>query len=98
MKLLPLFTALLCSVSSALSAPTLHLFTWADYINPDLVTRFEEANDCKVVIDTFDSAESMYAKLKAGADGYDLVFPTSYMQKVMQAEGMLDALAGLRVS
>ncbi|MES2469710.1 MAG: spermidine/putrescine ABC transporter substrate-binding protein [Verrucomicrobiota bacterium] len=89
MKLLPLLTALLCSVSSALSAPTLHLFTWADYINPDLVTRFEEANDCKVVIDTFDSAESMYAKLKAGADGYDLVFPTSYMQKVMQAEGML---------
>ena len=89
MKLLPLFTALLCSVSSAFAAPTLHLFTWADYINPDLVTKFEEANDCKVVIDTFDSAESMYAKLKAGADGYDLIFPTSYMQKVMQAEGML---------
>lgn len=89
MKLLPFLAALLASATAALAQPTLHLFTWADYLNPDLVTKFEEANGCKVVIDTFDSAENMYAKLKAGASGYDLVFPTTYMQKVMQAEGML---------
>jgi spermidine/putrescine transport system substrate-binding protein len=42
-----------------------------------------------VVIDTFDSNESMYAKLKAGATGYDLVFPTAYMIQVMHTEGLL---------
>ena len=89
MKLLPFLAALFTTASSALAQPVLSMFTWADYINPDLVTKFEEANGCKVVIDTFDSAENMYAKLKAGADGYDVVVPTSYMQKVMQAEGML---------
>ena len=89
MKLLPLLAALFSSAATALAQPTLHMFTWADYINPELVTKFEQAHGCKVVIDTFDSAENMYAKLKAGADGYDIAVPTSYMQKVMQAEGML---------
>ena len=85
MKLLPLLVALLATAVSASAQTVLNMFTWADYINPDLVTKFEEAHKCKIVIDTFDSAENMYAKLKAGADGYDVVVPTSYMQKVMQA-------------
>jgi len=67
----------------------LHLFTWADYIDADLIEAFEEAHSCRVVIDTFDSNESMYAKLKAGARGYDIVFPSSYMASVMQKEGLL---------
>ena len=96
MKLLPLLAALFAT-ASAPAQTVLNMFTWADYINPDLVTRFEEANNCKVVIDTFDSAENMYAKLKAGADGYDVVVPTSYMQKVMQAEGMLLKLDAAKV-
>lgn len=68
---------------------TLHVFTWADYIEPGLISEFERANACRVVIDTYDSNESMYAKLKAGARGYDIVFPSSYMASVMQKEGML---------
>lgn len=89
MKFPPLLAALVATATAALAQPTLHLFTWADYINPDLVTKFEEANGCKIVIDTFDSAENLYAKLKTGAAGYDIIVPTSYMQKVMQADGML---------
>lgn len=71
------------------AAETLHVYTWADYVNPDVVEAFEEQHNCKVVIDTFDSNESMYAKLKAGATGYDLIFPTSYMIQPMEQEGML---------
>jgi spermidine/putrescine transport system substrate-binding protein len=71
------------------AADTLHVYTWADYVNPDLVKRFEKEHGCKVVIDTFDSNETMFAKLKAGATGYDLIFPTSYMVKVMSDQGML---------
>jgi spermidine/putrescine transport system substrate-binding protein len=52
-----------------------------------VVKKFEKQHGCEVVIDTFDSNESMYAKLKAGATGYDLVFPTAYMIQVMHARG-----------
>ncbi len=47
---------------------------------------------CRVVIDTFDSNEAMYAKLKAGASGYDLLTPSSYMVSLMHAQGMLRPL------
>jgi spermidine/putrescine transport system substrate-binding protein len=69
--------------------PTLHVYTWADYIKPELVARFEKEHACRVVLDTFDSNESMYAKLKAGAAGYDVVIPTGYMVSLMEAQGML---------
>lgn len=74
------------------SKPTLHIFNWADYIKPELVKRFEREHNCRVVIDTFDSNESMYNKLKAGATGYDIIFPSSYMVDLMAEQHMLQAL------
>lgn len=74
---------------AAKDTPTLHVYTWADYIKPELVQRFEKDRKCKVVIDTFDSNESMYAKLKAGASGYDVITPSSYFVSIMAAQGML---------
>ena len=73
-------------------APELHVYTWADYIKPELVQRFEKENGCKVVIDTFDSNEAMYAKIKAGAGGYDIITPSSYMVDLMQRQGLLQDL------
>lgn len=70
----------------------LHVYTWSDYIKPELITRFEKENNCSVVIDTFDSNEAMYAKLKAGATGYDLITPTSYMVSLMKSQDMLQPL------
>jgi spermidine/putrescine transport system substrate-binding protein len=70
----------------------LHLYTWADYIKPELVQRFEAENGCRVVLDTFDSNEAMYAKLKAGGGGYDVITPSSYMVSVMERQGMLQDL------
>ncbi len=88
---------LLAAFSLLLSAcakkpPTLHVFIWSDYIKPELVSAFEALNGCKVVMDYYDSNESMYAKLKAGGGGYDVVFPSSYMVNIMQAQGMLRPL------
>ncbi|MBE2284077.1 MAG: spermidine/putrescine ABC transporter substrate-binding protein [Prosthecobacter sp.] len=79
-------------LSAGAFAETLHIYTWADYVSPEVVEKFEKNHGCKVVVDTFDSNESMYAKLKAGATGYDLVFPTAYMIQVMNAQGMLAKL------
>jgi spermidine/putrescine transport system substrate-binding protein len=78
-----------CGGGGKKAVPVLHLYTWSDYIKPELVSRFEAENRCRVVIDTFDSNEAMYAKLKAGATGYDVITPTSYMVSLMNSQGML---------
>ncbi|MCB1051154.1 MAG: spermidine/putrescine ABC transporter substrate-binding protein [Acidobacteria bacterium] len=76
--------------SSATTSPqTLNLYTWADYIKPELVERFEKENNCKVVIDTFDSNEAMFAKISSGATGYDVIVPSSYMVQVMARQNLL---------
>jgi len=72
--------------------PVLHIYTWSDYVKPELIRRFQRENNCRVVIDTYDSNEAMYAKLQAGATGYDLLFPSSYMAKIMHEQGMLQDL------
>jgi spermidine/putrescine transport system substrate-binding protein len=72
--------------------PVLSVYTWSDYIKPSLVRRFEREHDCRVVIDTFESNEAMYAKLKAGAGGYDLLTPSSYMVSLMRAQGLVRPL------
>ena len=77
--------------------PILHVYNWADYVKPDLIARFEKEHGCRVMTDTFDSNEAMYAKIKAGASGYDLIFPSSYMVKVMESQGMLQAIDHAKV-
>jgi len=72
--------------------PTLHLYTWADYIKPELVEAFEREAGCRVVIDTFDSNEAMYNKIKAGASGYDVLVPSSYMVKLLHEQGLLQPI------
>lgn len=70
----------------------LHIYTWSDYIAPEVIEGFEEANNCRVVVDTFDSNEAMYAKLKAGGTGYDIIMPSSYQIELMAKEGMIQEL------
>jgi len=70
----------------------LHIYTWADYFKPALIARFEKENNCRVIIDTYDSNETMYAKIKAGAGGYDLLTPTSYMVSLLNSQGMVRKL------
>lgn len=83
---------LLALSTQAAGQPVLHIYNWADYISPDVIHQFEQQHSCRVVVDTFESNESMYAKFKAGATGYDLVIPTAYMIQIMHAQGMLSAL------
>jgi spermidine/putrescine-binding protein len=32
----------------------LHIYNWADYIRPELVTEFEQKDNCRVMIDYFE--------------------------------------------
>lgn len=71
---------------------TLHIYTWEGYISEDVIKQFAEENNCKVEIDVFPSNEEMYAKLKVGATGYDIVVPSSYMATTMYKQQMIDKL------
>lgn len=81
-----------CGRSSNEEKPVLHVYNWSDYIAEGLIEQFEAANNCEVVYDVFDSNEALYAKLKAGASGYDVIFPSSYFVTVMVEEGMLQPI------
>lgn len=67
----------------------LHVYTWSDYFDSEVLHDFEVKTKCHVAVDYFDSNESMYAKIKAGGGGYDIITPSSYMSAVMEKQGML---------
>lgn len=81
-----------CGGSADSGKPVLHVYNWSDYLAEGLLEQFEAEYGCKVVYDVFDSNEALYAKLKAGASGYDLIFPSSYFVPVMVKEGMLQKI------
>jgi spermidine/putrescine transport system substrate-binding protein len=86
---LVLALAVVLSGCSRSDEPTLYVYNWSDYIDEDLIDEFSEETGIEVVMDFFDSNESMYAKLQAGGGGYDLVVPTTYMVEIMHDSGML---------
>ncbi len=88
------FLLLFCLVLTACGAkkPELHIYSWADYIKPEIVEQFEKEHNCTVVIDTFDSNESMYAKLRLGARGYDIIVPSNYYVEIMEQADMLQPI------
>lgn len=71
---------------------TLTVFTWADYLSDKAAASFEEAHECKLIIDTFDSNEAMIAKIESGATGYDILVPSSYAVKELDSKNLLQPL------
>lgn len=81
-----------CGSKPSQAVQTLNVFTWADYIDPQLVKEFEAKNNCKITFSYFDSNEQMLAKVKAGGSSYDVLYPSSYAVKLMLTDNMLMAL------
>jgi putrescine transport system substrate-binding protein len=64
----------------------LHVYNWADYIGKDTVAEFERRTGIEVVYDTYDSDETMEAKMMAGDSGYDVVSTsTDYFARQIKA-------------
>ena len=66
----------------------LRIFNAGEYMDPELITQFEERYNCKVIYETFDSNESMYTKLMSGSK-YDILIPSDYMIERLITEDML---------
>ncbi len=71
------------------SKKTLYVYSWSAYIKPEIIDRFQKEYNCSVVLDTYDSNEAMYTKLRLGGSGYDILFPSNYFLDTMVKDGML---------
>lgn len=91
------FGLLLAASCGSKETPTLYLYNWDAYLNPDLVTAFEKAHNCRVVQDVFDSNEMLEAKMKGGAADYDVVFPSSYFAARMFEQGLIQKLDAAKI-
>ncbi len=67
-----------------ISAPALpaqrvvNYYNWSDYQDPMVLGEFTKETGIAVRYDTFDSNDTLEAKLLAGQSGYDVVVPTAY--------------------
>ena len=83
--LLPVFGLSLltgCGKSSAENGEVI-VYNWGEYIDPETLSLFEEETGIKVVYDEYDTNETMYPKVEAGASAYDVICPSDYMIQKM---------------
>jgi putrescine transport system substrate-binding protein len=53
-------------------------YNWSDYQDPTVLDDFTRQTGIKVRFDTYDSNDTLEAKLLAGGSGYDVVVPSAY--------------------
>lgn len=74
---------------------SISVYNWGEYISDgtdgslDVNKAFEELTGIRVIYSTFDTNESLYAKLKTGGSSYDIIIPSDYMIARMIEEDML---------
>ena len=71
-------------------AAELNIYNWGEYINPEVLQKFEEETSIKVNLSTYSSNEEMLAKIQSGATGYDIVFPSVHMHDIMAKLDLLE--------
>ena len=84
-----LFAATLFTTNAMANDQELYFYNWSEYIPSEVLEDFTKETGIKVIYSTYESNESMYAKLKTQGTGYDLVVPSTYFVSKMRKEGML---------
>lgn len=87
--LLPAFALTGCKKEGG---KTLYLYNWTYYTPDSVIEKFEQEYGVNVVYDDYASNEDMYAKLKAGGSGYDIVIPSGDYVSIMKSEDMLEKI------
>lgn len=71
---------------------TIVFYNWGDYIDPELLTQFEEETGYSVIYETFDSNEAMMTKIEQGGTRYDVAVPSEYMIEQMIEADLLQEI------
>ncbi len=69
-----------------------NIYNWSDYVDPAVLDDFTKKTGITVRYDTFDSSDTLEAKLLAGQSGYDVVVPTGYFLAREIAAGIFQPL------
>ncbi len=89
-KILCALLVALSAITHANSTPTLNIYNWSEYLPDDVLAQFQQETGIHVNYSTYDSNETLYAKLKANPEaGYDIVVPSTYFVDRMIREKML---------
>lgn len=75
--------------SGMAGADIVTIYNWGDYIDPELIKKFEKEYGYKVNYETFDSNEAMFTKIQQGGTAYDITIPSEYMIQKMMKEQLL---------
>jgi len=85
-----ILSLLLLAALHAQAAEKIYVYNWTEYLPESAIEQFTKETGIEVVYTTYDSNETMYAKLKLiKKDGYDVVVPSTYFVSKMGREGML---------
>ena len=68
------------------------VYNWGEYLDPEVITIFEEETGINVVYEEFETNEIMYPKVQSGAIAYDVVCPSDYMIQRMIENDLLTEL------
>lgn len=75
----------------------LYVFNWTDYVSKDLIEKFEEKYDCKVVYDTYNSDANMLTKVMHTQASYDVIFPSADYVVILKNKGLLEKIDKTRL-
>ncbi len=79
-------TAALAGVAKAEEDKVVNVYNWEEYIDDTTLADFEKETGIKVVYSTFDSNDTLEAKILAGKSGYDVVFPSgAFLERQIKA-------------
>ena len=79
-------TATIALMAGAAAAQEVRVYNWSDYIDEELLAKFQAETGLKLIYDVFDSNEVLETKLLAGGSGYDVVVPSgTFLQRQIQA-------------
>lgn len=84
------FFALLMFTTPLLAEEVVNVYVWGGEIPKQIVQQFEQESGIKVNFSTYDSNETLYAKLKASNSSiYDVILPSAYFVERMRKQDML---------
>ena len=81
-----------CGSSGKYPNGKVYVYNWGEYIDPVTIEMFEEETGIQVIYDEYETNETMYPKVEAGASNYDVVCPSDYMIQKMVDNDMLAEL------
>ena len=78
--------------NDVMNGEKLVVYNWGEYIDPEVLTMFEEETGIEIVYEEFETNEMQYPKISSGAIAYDVICPSDYMIQRMIENDLLSEI------